>query len=263
MPNKILLFIPMYNCEKQITRVLSQLTTDICPYLSEVIIINNRSTDNGEEAAISFLKASPPPIPVTLLCNDENYGLGGSHKVAFNCAIQNGFDYVIVLHGDDQGRIADFLPLLKSEEYENYDCCLGARFMKGSRLSGYSRFRTFGNRVYNFIFSICLGRRIYDLGSGLNLYKIAMLKDGFYSKYKDNLVFNYCMIIGSAYYKHKVKFVPISWREDDQVSNVKMINQAITVLKLLFSYVKNKTRFIAADHRDKLFKEYTAQVVYP
>ena len=27
---KILLFIPMYNCEKQITRVLGQLTGEVC-----------------------------------------------------------------------------------------------------------------------------------------------------------------------------------------------------------------------------------------
>lgn len=262
---KILLFIPMYNCEKQITRVLSQLNnnSDICSFLSEVIILNNQSTDNGEEAVISFLRTSPPHVPVSVLRNDQNYGLGGSHKVAFKYAIENGFDYLIVLHGDDQGNINDFIYLLQSSEYKKYDCCLGARFMKGSKLSGYSRFRTFGNHVYNLIFSICLGRRIYDLGSGLNLYNVKMLKTGFYRKYKDNLVFNYCMIIGSAYYKHKIKFIPISWREDDQVSNVKMLNQALTVLKLLFSYVKNRTRFINAEHRDKIFEEYTAQIVYP
>ena len=44
--DKILLFIPMYNCEKQIVRVLDQLTPHVCELLSEVIIVNNRSTDN-------------------------------------------------------------------------------------------------------------------------------------------------------------------------------------------------------------------------
>lgn len=262
MNKKILLFIPMYNCEKQIVRVLNQLTnSEICSYISEILVVNNHSTDNGEEAVINYCKEHTLP-PLKLLRNEQNYGLGGSHKVAFNYAIENHFDYVIVLHGDDQGNIQDIMPLLQSKDYENYDCCLGARFMKGSKLSGYSRFRTFGNRVYNLIFSLCLCKRIYDLGSGLNLYSVNMLRDRFYLKYKDNLVFNYCMIIGSVFYNHRIKFIPISWREDDQVSNVKMMNQAITVLKLLFSYVKNKTKFITSEHRDKIF-EYTAQVVYP
>ena len=128
---RTLLFIPMYNCEKQITRVLNQLTPEVCNYITEVIIVNNRSTDNGEEAVEQYLKSRDIQTRVKLLRNDENYGLGGSHKVAFEYAIDNGFDYVVVLHGDDQGRIADFLPLLKSKDYEKYDCCLGARFMKG------------------------------------------------------------------------------------------------------------------------------------
>ena len=49
---KILLFIPMYNCEKQIVRVLGQLKPDVCRELTEVIVVNNRSTDNGEAAAM-------------------------------------------------------------------------------------------------------------------------------------------------------------------------------------------------------------------
>ena len=72
---KILLFIPMYNCEKQIVRVLDQLDPEIQKYLSEVIIINNRSTDNGEKAVIEYLKKNNFTIPISLLKNKENYGM--------------------------------------------------------------------------------------------------------------------------------------------------------------------------------------------
>jgi glycosyltransferase involved in cell wall biosynthesis len=103
--SRVLLFIPMYNCEKQIPRVLKQLTNKVCNYLNEVIIVNNRSTDNGEVIVQNYISKRGFPIKVSLLRNDDNYGLGGSHKVAFNYAIRHGFDYVIVLHGDDQGHI--------------------------------------------------------------------------------------------------------------------------------------------------------------
>ena len=151
---KILLFIPMYNCEKQIPRVLDQLTDEVISYLSEVIIINNQSTDQGEQVVWQYLTSHSLSVPVSLLRNDQNYGLGGSHKVAFDYAIKNKFDYVIVLHGDDQGDISNILPYLRNREYEKYDCFLGARFMRGSRLQGYSKFRTFGNMVYDLLFSI-------------------------------------------------------------------------------------------------------------
>lgn len=260
--DKILLFIPMYNCEKQITRVLGQLSEEACNYLTEVIVVNNRSTDNGENAVIDYLKNHELKVKVNLLRNDDNYGLGGSHKVAFDYAMKNDFDYVIVLHGDDQGDISNILPYLRNKEYEKYDCFLGARFMKESKLQGYSKFRTFGNKVYNMLFAIGCGNKVYDLGSGLNMYKVSVLKNKFYIKYKDNLMFNYCMVLGSAFYKHKVKFFPIIWREDDQVSNVKMVNQAITVLKLLASYVLNKKKFVESEHRDTVIEAYTAEIIY-
>lgn len=260
--HKILLFIPMYNCEKQITRVLSQINKDNMHYFSEIIVVNNRSTDNGEEAVINYCK-SHPELPIKLLRNNNNYGLGGSHKVAFNYAIENNYDYVIVLHGDDQGSISNLIPYLETKEYENYDCFLGARFMKGSKLQGYSKFRTFGNIVYNFLFSLGLGFKVYDLGSGLNMYKVDVLKNKFYEKYIDNLMFNYCMIMGSAYYKHKIKYFPIIWREDDQISNVKMTNQAIKVLKLLIQFVKNKKQFVLNEHRDNNIEQYSSQIIYP
>lgn len=261
MRRKILLFTPMYNCEKQIVRVLGQMTAEVGSYIDEWIIVNNRSTDQGENAVIEYLKSHEMPVKVSLLRNDENYGLGGSHKVAFSYAKEHGFDYVIVLHGDDQGDISNILPYLKSGEYAKYDCFLGARFMKESQLQGYSRFRTFGNMVYDGLFSIACRYKIYDLGSGLNMYKTKILRNNFYFKYKDNLIFNYCMVMGSAYYKHRVKFFPIIWREDDQVSNVKMVNQAITVLKLLGSFVLNKKKFVESEHRDKIIDAYTYQEV--
>ncbi|MBR4607030.1 MAG: glycosyltransferase, partial [Lachnospiraceae bacterium] len=123
--DKILVFIPMYNCEKQIVRVLGQFQGEICSYVSEVIVINNRSTDHGEEAVQKYLTEHPLPIPVRLLRNDENYGLGGSHKVAFQYALAHQFDYLIVLHGDDQGDISNILPYLKKGTYRKYDCFLG------------------------------------------------------------------------------------------------------------------------------------------
>ena len=114
--DKILLFIPGYNCEKQIVRVLGQLDEGIMSFLTGVIVVNNRSTDETEEAVAAFMREHPK-MPVTLLRNQDNYGLGGSHKVAFRYAIDHGYDYVIVLHGDDQGDIHDMDRVLKKRLY--------------------------------------------------------------------------------------------------------------------------------------------------
>ena len=258
MKDKILVFIPMYNCEKQIGRVIDQLVGEIKPYISEAIIVNNRSTDNGEQVVLEKLKNLNTDLSIKLLRNNENYGLGGSHKVAFKYAIENNFDYIIVLHGDDQGNIADFIPLLKNQVHKKYDCCLGARFMKESKILGYSIFRTFGNKVYNLIFSIFLGKRIYDLGSGLNCYNVNLLKSNFFHKFADNLTFNCYMLLAVNYYKQNINFFPVSWREEDQISNVKMINQALTTLLLVTKYFFIRGKYLNSEHRKKIIDSYNA-----
>lgn len=250
--DRILLFIPGYNCEKQLPRVLKKLNKEVMEYIDEIIFVNNRSTDNTEVVALECKKKYK--LPLKVLRNDHNYNLGGSHKVAFQYAMDNGFDYVIILHGDDQGDINDILPVLKSGEYGKHDCMLGSRFMRKNE--SYSTFRTFGNKVYNSLFSAVVGRKILDLGSGLNLYSVKMLRDKFYFKFPDRLTFNYCMILASNYYNHDIAFFPITWREEDQVSNVKMVSQATNVLGMLGKYAVNH-EFIRKELREEPIKEYT------
>ena len=257
--DKILLFIPAYNCENQIIRVLESLDARVMKYVDEVIVVNNRSTDNTEEAVKNY-KTSHWALPLKILRNEENYGLGGSHKVAFDYAIKHGFDYVMVLHGDDQGNIADFLPVLRKKIYRRYDCVLGARFMLNSKLINYSKFRTFGNIIYDFLFAFAIKQRVFDLGSGLNMYDVNMLKDRYYYRFPDNLMFNYCMVLAIGYYNQVVRFWPISWKETDQVSNVKLANQAITVLKMLFNFIDCPTS-IRGEYRDKKIREYRAEEI--
>ena len=245
--DRILLFIPMYNCRRQIPRVLAQLTPEVCQHLSEVLIVDNRSQDGSPEAAKQSLEKLPP-LPVKILLNDRNVGLGGSHKVAFNYCLENGFDYCIVLHGDDQGSIGDLVPLLKDHTHKRYDWLLGSRFMKGSRLDGYSWLRTWGNRAFNRMFSVLAGSPIYDLGSGLNMYAVQSLRGRSYLKHPDDLTFNYHMILHGALGPDTILFFPLLWREADQISNVRLFRQSTRLLGILFDFAFRRNYFLAADN---------------
>jgi dolichol-phosphate mannosyltransferase len=138
MTDRFLVFVPAYNCEHQVPRVIADLAclTDE-PGHFVIAVVENRSTDSTVARAEAALEACPLSEKI-LVQNDENYNLGGSHKVAFQLARQEGLDYVIVLHGDDQGSIRDILPLLREGRHRDLDALLGARFMKGSILAGYS-----------------------------------------------------------------------------------------------------------------------------
>ncbi|MBQ9246756.1 glycosyltransferase family 2 protein [bacterium] len=258
--DNILLFIPCYNCQKEIVKVLESLLS-YSSYFTEVIVIDNCSTDNTFNNSKKWAE-NHPDFPVSLMKNKNNYNLGGSHKVAFNYAIDNNFDYLVVLHGDNQGDISDIKEILDNKIYKNYDCCLGARFMKGSKLVNYSPVRILGNICFNILFSICLLKILYDLGGGLNIYSVKMLKNKYWEKFPDALTFNYIMTMALDFYKQKYKFFPLTWKEEGQVSNVKVTSQAFDLLSKLFKYLASKERFIKSELRTNIIESYESETVY-
>jgi glycosyltransferase involved in cell wall biosynthesis len=259
---KILVFIPCYRCEPQIQRVIAQFDEDIQKLVDTVMVVDNRSPDNTLTTAIEAGKNKLQNCHFIAWKNTDNYGLGGSHKAAFRYAIDNDFDHLIVLHGDDQADIRDLKTHLESGEHNKYDCFLGARFMPGSQLKGYSWLRTFGNRAYNLLFSIQVLKRVYDLGSGLNMYRLAAFKEFYYKNIPDDLTFNYVMLLGSYNRQQAVKFFPITWREEDQVANVRLFSQATRVLKLLAGYFFCRDKFLKTEMRAKTFATYHGEITY-
>lgn len=257
----ILVFVPMYNCAAQIPRVLDQLRApEVAAMVDGVVCVDNRSTDDTLEAARAGL-ADHPLQHRWLLRNEDNYGLGGSHKVAIDLARNNGYDFLIVLHGDDQGAIADILPYLHDRAHHETDFLLGARFMKGSRLIGYSKMRTILNKVLNLVFSAIIRRRVYDIGSGLNLFRVSAFNSGFERKFADDLTFNLYLVFGIAASGLRMKFFPLSWREDDQVSNARLARIAMRVLVLLRRRLLSSRQYLTQEHRETPREGYPSEVI--
>lgn len=260
MKDKILLFIPAYNCEIQIIRVLDQMSKKLLEYITEIIIVNNRSQDKTEQTVIDWMKKHDT-IPAKLLTNKNNYGLGGSHKIAFNYALENQFDFVIVLHGDDQGNIKDLFTYIENGAYKKYDSFLGSRFDKKSNTINYSKVRILGNYIFNTIISIICRSKVTDLGSGLNMYKTKYLSKRFYLSFPNSLTFNVYMLLYGIYSKSSMCFFPLTWKEEDQISNVKFIKQSIEILRLLFLYVFRKKELFSIKNNSFALTKYEFELI--
>lgn len=263
-PPRVMVFIPAYRCASQIRRVIAQFAGREAELacIDRVVVVDNRSPDDTIVAAQEAFAKLPSNFRKIILKNCDNYGLGGSHKVAMRHAQEAGMDYLLVLHGDDQADVVDVLPHLMSGKAFESDCFLGSRFELGSNRQGYSMLRTFGNVVYNGLFSAVAGRRVTDLGSGLNLYRVSKLDLTTIERFPDDLTFNYVMLLWSMFKQQDVRFFPISWREVDQRSNVKLVSQALRVLGLLVRRAGNSGVFFAGDHRATPREFYRSDVVH-
>lgn len=256
-----LIFIPMYRCEKQIPRVLEKIRAlgEDQRLFSQVLVVDNRSPDGSAEAAAKAIQGLS--IPAKVVRNRENYSLGGSHKAAFNYALEQGFEAVVVLHGDDQGDISDLVPYLKDGTCQTYDSFLGSRFSKGSRLVNYGKFRIFGNHVFNGLFSLFTGRQVKDLGAGLNYYRTEYLASKFYMPFPNDLAFNVFLLLYGIDSKSRFAFFPLSWREEDQVSNARLFTQTRRMLGLLLGYTFRRGKVFAKKDNEYSRMDYRFDVV--
>ena len=234
---KNLLFIPCYRCAPQITKVL-QSVAPYAKHFDEIIVIDNLSPDQTANRAKAAVEELSLRQVVKIVENPVNLGLGGSHKMAFQYAIDKAFDHVFILHGDNQGNIADFSSLIieaKSRHIKEFQ--FGARFHPHSKLTNYSLFRIFGNRVFNALATILTKHKIHDLGgSGLNLFPVYLLKQHQFTKYADDLTFHVFLLLNAVQLNQPIMFPPISWKEEDQISNVRLFKQTKKLLKILISY---------------------------
>ena len=87
---RILVFVPMYNCAPQIGRTVAQFDADTQRLCSEILFVDNRSTDDTAEACERSVRERLTGVKVRIVRNRQNYSLGGSHKIAFDPAGECG-----------------------------------------------------------------------------------------------------------------------------------------------------------------------------
>lgn len=231
--SRILVVIPTYNCRSQILQLLHSFKSHKVEPDEVFWIVDNQSIDGTFEEATQFIKKHGLK-QIFAYRAVQNNNLGGTHKIAFNEAIISKFDFVAIFHGDNQALIDDLRSMINlASRAEHKASILGARFMKGSVLVGYSRKRRIGNIILNSIFSLFTLRRLYDLGSGLNIYHVPDLKKINFVSFGDTLTFNYELILEMIRLDLTFSYMPISWKEEDQVSNAKNFKVFSSALLIL------------------------------
>ena len=255
---RIMVAIPSYNCDVQLPRVLDEFDQRLVDRIDEIVVIDNGSTDGTVQAALEYKKKRPLDGKLSIFKNTENYNLGGTHKVAFLRAGQMGYSHVVILHGDNQAKSDEVNKLLDFIlENPEHQTVLGSRFSKGSTLLGYDRKRILGNKILNAIYTVVTGKRCEDLGSGLNVFALSDLDKSSYLNFADKLTFNYELLLDLVNRKVNFAYVPITWREEDQVSNARNVSVFKTALHNLWDWKIGKTNKVSA----KRPEDYTCKEV--
>lgn len=227
-----LLLIPTYNCAPQIEGLVESMSL-LASNWDAIWFVDNGSTDGTvNQIRISIGSHLSDSKHIRIFKNSENIGLGGTHKVALKKAIEDRFTTVTIFHGDHQAELIDAIKALELSRVNPHSFILGSRFMKDSNLVGYSKLRATFNKIMNVLFSAILMRIVRDLGSGLNIFPTSQIENIEFEKLPNDLTFNIEFLKWLSLEKKNIIWFPIRWVEEDQISNVKALNQIVKTIAL-------------------------------
>ena len=243
--NKIGIFIPCYNVENSIRGVLNSFSQRTLQEVNQILAVDNCSKDRTFDI-LKEAKGLKETLgrKLVIIKNAENYGLGGSQKIAYQYFLDNGFTHFIIVHGDGQGDgeaiVRNFFKVF--DQQPDIDVILASRFISGGDTSSYNHLRTVGNWVFNVITFVCTGYWMTDAGTAVIFYRTAILKDVPFADLTNSFQFNPELnILLHALKGVKIKEIPLSWKDSEDASNIRALDYCWTLLKILVGYRLNLT----------------------
>ena len=231
---KILIFIPAYNVEKKITKVLNKIPKIVFnKYNIKILVIEDNSSDKTLSVIKKVIKNKGNKIKIHLIVNKKNKGYGGVQKIAFNYAIKKNFKYVIMLHGDNQYPANKILLLIKPLLTNKYDAVFGSRMINSINAlkGGMPVYKYLGNRALTFFQNLVLSSNLSEFHSGYRSYKVSSLKKIKFKSNTNDFHFDTEIIIQFLKNNLKIKEIAMSTHYGNEISHLRSIPYGLNIVR--------------------------------
>lgn len=174
MKKKLSIIIPAYNEARTIHLILDKIktTTLIDGIEKEIIIINDFSVDNTEEAVYQYLQKNPAEN-IRYFSHITNQGKGA----ALHTGIQHATgDYLIIQDADLEYNPEEYNLLLKPVVDGFADVVYGSRFIGGNPHRILFFWHTIGNKILTFTSNMFSNLNISDMETCYKLFRTDIIK---------------------------------------------------------------------------------------
>lgn len=248
----ICVLVPTYNNERTLKRVID----GVLKYTSNIIIVNDGSTDATSKILENYSQLQHILIP-------QNKGKGNALRKGFKQATELGYHYAITIDSDGQHYPEDiqvFVEALENSKNKNL-LLIGARNMNQVGVPGKS---SFGNKFSNFWFWFETGIKLTDTQSGFRLYPLKSLEK--FNFYTNKFEFEIEVIVKAAWNGVEVKNIPIQvlYDENERVSHfrpfrdftrISMLNTWLVILTFIYIKPRDLYRKIKKKGLKRFFVE--------
>jgi dolichol-phosphate mannosyltransferase len=161
-----IIVIPAYNEEGKIGKVISKIPSGIADV---TLVVNDCSFDQTETEA---RKAG-----ALVISHNINKGVGAGIRSGIEYAIENHFDIVAILSGDDQHDPNDLCRLLEVLKNGQCDFVQGSRRLSGLDAPNIRTFRRIFTWVYALTFRVLTGFPCTDATNGGRAFLTSIFQD--------------------------------------------------------------------------------------
>jgi len=199
--SKLTVVVPALNEAHNLESFLPELVTCCSQNGWEIILVDDGSIDGTRE----FLNQFPHPGNLKILRHKLNRGYGAALKTGI-AACQT--EYLITIDADGQHAPDDIGKLLAAITENEADLVVGSR--KGS--STRSSYRGIGKSMIRTLAKILMTVPIYDLNSGMKIYRTDLAKSYFHLA-PDTMAFSDILTLIFLNNRHLVLEIPIQIRK--------------------------------------------------
>jgi len=229
---RVCIFIVAFEAERFIASVLERIPHRLRDRFAEILVIDDSSSDLTVQAAreaadrIGFTN-------VTVLRTPFNRGYGGNQKLGYLHAIKQGFDYVVLLHGDGQ-YAPEFLPqIVLALDRDEPDALIASRMTNrlDALRGGMPLYKWVGNQVLTAIENRALGSRLSEFHSGYRAYRVDALRSIPFQLDSDDFHFDTEILVQLLRTGRTVTEIPVATFYGDEISRVNGIRYAVNCVK--------------------------------
>jgi 2-polyprenyl-3-methyl-5-hydroxy-6-metoxy-1,4-benzoquinol methylase len=235
---RIAVFIVSYNDSHRLVETIKRIPTELLDVIQEIFVFDDFSTDDTHQLAEDLARTEPWAGKLKVYRNPRRYGYGGNQKVGFTYAIEQGFDYVVLLHGDGKYAPESLPDLLAPVLHNGQQVVFGSRmFSKYKALEdGMPLVKWLGNIVLTGFLNTVLGMRLREFHSGYRLYSTAVLKRVPFEQNSDGFHFDTQIIIQCRALGVPIHEVPIPTYYGSEIRNVKGLRHAAAICYAALEY---------------------------
>lgn len=219
---RLLIFVIAYYAESTLRSVLDRIPRELMDeYECEVCVVDDASEDRTSDIGHEY-RREHVEIKIVVFRNHVNQGYGGNQKVGYTYAVENGFDYVAMVHGDGQYAPEELLRLVQPLRDGEADAVFGSRMMTrgGALAGGMPLYKFVGNKILSRFQNAVLGTALTEFHSGYRIYRVATLKRLPFRLNSNDFHFDTEIILQLLDAKARILELPIPTYYGDEISRV-------------------------------------------